>query len=390
MAEDIEIFFVVGEASGDQHAALVAEHLLQRPGVCLYGAGGPHMRAAGVEVEFASGNWGTVSIAQALPRIPPMWVAGLRIQRRLVQRPPDLLVLVDFGGFNVGLSRKLRRRLLPDLKILYYFPPGSWNPRPRDFSFLAPTVDAVATPFEYSARMLQQAGIPATWVGHPVLDRLAPVADREAFRRQHNLPAGEPVIGLLPGSRPPERRCLGPQFLRTVAWLHGRVPRARFLWSVLPGRRYSRLDHRAAHTPGVQVVEDSALLMQGADLVITAMGTATLEAAAADCLTVTAYRGSLGMWLQYRFMDLGTDLYALPNILLGERVIPELIHKEATPENLGRQVLRLWQDSDCQNEMRAALAQVRAKLGPPGASRRTAEIIYRLARGERAELAIKP
>lgn len=379
-AKQIEVFFVVGEVSGDRHAALVAQHLLQRPGVRLYGAGGPHMRAAGVQVEFASESWGTVSIARALPRIPPMWIAGLRIQRRLVQRPPDLLVLVDFGAFNVGLSRKLRR-LLPDLKILYYFPPGSWNPRRRDFSFLAPLVDAVATPFEYSAQALTAGGVPATWVGHPVLDRLAPGADREAFRREHNLPLGEPVIGLLPGSRSFERQLLGPQFLGAVEWLCGRIPRARFLWSVLPGRGYSRLDQRAAHTPCVRVVEDSTLLLQGADLVLTAMGTATLEAAAADCLTVAAYRGSLGMWLQYRFMDLGTDLFALPNILLGRQALPELLAKEVTPENLGREVLRLWQDHDCQSEMKAALAQVRAKLGTPGASRRTAEMIWHLARG---------
>ncbi len=373
---------VAGEPSGDLHAALVAEALRERHPVRLRGAAGPRMRAAGVVADYRSDNWGTVSLSQALSRIVYLWLTGLVILRGLKRRPPDVVMPVDFRAFNIGWAHRLRHRI-PGPKILYYFPPGSWNPQPRDCGWLAHIVDAVATPFAHSARNLRKCGVPAYWVGHPVLDRLAPPADRAAFRREHNLPEGNPVVGILPGSRALERNCLGSPLLETVGWLRQRLPEASFLWSVLPWREPFRLDRQAANTPGVTPVEDSAVLLQGADLVITAMGTATLEAAAADCLPIAVYRGTPGMWLQWKCTALARmPAFALPNILLGEKIVPELLHTEVAPERVGAEVLSIWEDAARQARLHQALAEVRRRLGSPGASQRTAEMIWRLAHGE--------
>jgi len=392
MDEEIEVYMVAGEPSGDLHAAMVAECLRANYPVRLRGAAGPRMRAAGVAADYCSENWGTVSFSESLSRIIYLWLTGLVILRGLKRRPPDVVMPVDFRAFNVGWAHRLRHRI-PGPKILYYFPPGSWNPQQRDYRWLAHIVDAVATPFAHSARNLRACGVPAYWVGHPVLDRLAPPADRAAFRREHNLPEGRPVIGILPGSRAIERNCLGKALLETTDWLRRRLPEASFLWSLLPWRKPFRSDRQAAETPGVTLVEDSAILLQAADLVITAMGTATLEAAAADCLPVTVYRGTPGMWLQWKFTALAKmPAFALPNILLGRKAVPELLHNEVTPERVGGEVLRLWQDAEQRQELRRALAEVRARLGTPGASRRTAEMIWRLAHGETdfEDLALSP
>jgi lipid-A-disaccharide synthase len=253
----------------------------------------------------------------------------------------------------------------------------------RDRSWLAPLVDLVVTPFAHSARLLRASGVPAVWVGHPVLDRLAPVADREAFRAGHGLPERGPVIGVLPGSRALERHCLGPALVQTVGWLRERLPAATFLWSVMPGRGLDRTDRAAAALPAVRVVNDSSLVMQGADLVVTAMGTATLEAAAAGCPLVAVYRGTGAMWLQWKLLGVGTNMYAMPNILLGEKLVPELVEEQAQPARIGAEVLGLLQDPGRREQLQAALVRVRAELGTPGASRRTADLVERLARGER-------
>ncbi|HEY3397271.1 MAG TPA: hypothetical protein VGM19_06365 [Armatimonadota bacterium] len=388
MPKALDVFMVAGEPSGDLSASLVAA-CLRDAGATLRGAAGPLMRAAGVEPLFPSESWGTMGLGDSLRRVPLLYRRMRQLAASLVAEPPDVLVLVDFGAFNVRLARRVRRAR-PELPILYYFPPSSWDPRPRDRSWLAPLVDAVATPFAHSARLLQQDGVPAVWVGHPVLDRLAPVTDRAEFRRRHDLPAGAPVIGLMPGSRALERKCLSRPLLETVKWLAPRLPEARFLWSVLPQGPRVAADAEALRLPGVQGVADSATLLSAADLVITAMGTATLEAAAVDCLPLTVYRGNAAMWLQWKLTDLGTDLYAMPNILLGEKVIPELVHREVKAARLGAEVLEVWGDPRRQAQLHEALGRVRAALGTPGASQRTAEMILRLGRGEPLPVGIEP
>ncbi len=382
MDKETYVYTVAGEPSGDLHASMVVRCLQDRHPARFRGAAGPMMRAAGVEADYHSDNWGTVSFTGAFSRIVYLWLTGLVILRRLKSCPPDVVMPVDFGAFNMGWTWRLHDRI-PSAKILYYFPPGSWRPQSRDYRRLAAITDAVATPFAHSTRHLRACGVNAYWVGHPVLDRLQPPADRAAFRQEHGLPAGNPVIGLLPGSRTLERKLLGAPLLETVTWLRQRLPQATFLWSQLPWRAPFAVDQQAEATPGVTLVQDSATLMQASDLVITALGTATLEAAAADCLQVAVYRGTWGMSLQYKYGSVSKmPAFAMPNILLGRKLVPELLQADVNPERLGGEVLNLWQDPQRQLEMRDGLARVRDLLGTPGASCRSAEMLWRLAQGD--------
>lgn len=377
MTPDQEIFFVSGEPSGDLHAALLVRQLAAWPGLKLTGAGGSRMRQAGVEIDFDSSDWGTVSLSESLPRVPYLLAQKGRMVRLIAQRRPALLLLVDFRAFNVRLARSVRRHC-PSQRIVYYFPPSSWSRQQQDWSFLVELTDAVITPFKWSAENLAACGVQARWVGHPVIDRIRPPADRAEFRRNCGLPSGEPVIGLLPGSRAVERRCIGPQLLGAAGVIKSRLPAAHFLWSVWPPDQPGRLDRRADNLDYISCLDNSEMLVMASDLVITAAGTATLEAAAAGCPMIMVYRGTWPMVIQYWLSDLGTQFYAMPNIIAKRPIVPELTQWDVNPERIAEEIVALYHNSERWDQMKRGLAEVRAALGPPGASERAAQIVAEL------------
>jgi len=377
MNQQPEVFFVTGELSGDIHAADLARELARMTDVRLTGAGGPYMRKAAVITDFDSTNWGAMGLPQAIRKIPYLLLQKKRIVNMIKQRQLALLVLVDFGAFNVRLARTVRQAC-PDQRIMYYFPPSSWRRRPHDWSFLAELVDMVATPFKWSAQQLRNSGVAAHWVGHPVIDRFSDQQDAADFRRQQNLPGGDPVVGLMPGSRNVERNCIGPQLLAAAELLHSELPEAHFLWSLLPEAQSSRLDRRAANADYITSLADSRTLILASDIVVTASGTATLEATAALRPLIMVYRGTLAMQIQARFMDFGTDYFAMPNIIAQRRIVPELIQNEVNPQRLCQEVIDLYTDRARQEQMKQQLAKARAELGAPGAARRAAQLAMTL------------
>jgi lipid-A-disaccharide synthase len=375
-------FFVTGEASGDRHAAPVAAELLAR-GWRVDAVGGPWMQAVGVNLVQDSTHWGAVGVPESARKAPGLYLRSRLLLLHIRRLAPDVVVLVDFGFFNVRMARLLRR--FSRARIFYYFPPGSWRQQPRDWSALAALTDCIATPFARNAQFLTDSGANAHWVGHPVAEALEPVADRAAFREANGLPRGEPVIGLLAGSRRMERQWLGPVLLDAAARLHARFPGARFAWSSFPrlGALEHRLARRAVATGYVDLVADGYALLRGCDLVLVAMGTATLEAAAAVTPMVTAYDGpTLGKWLAVKVLRQSQPFYAMPNIMLGRLAVPEIVpagvSDRITGERLADAAGALLADSARLEAMRHDLRQVRAALGEPGVARRTADLIETL------------
>ncbi len=377
MRPNQEIFFVAGEPSGDLHAAGLARQLVRWRGLKLTGAGGAEMRRVGVQTDIDSSGWGTVGLAESLRRVPYLLFQKGRMVRLITQRQPALVLLADFGAFNVRLARSVKRHC-PGQRVAYYFPPSSWSRQQRDWSFLAQLTDLVITPFKWSAEILSACGVEVQWVGHPVIDRISPPTDRAEFRRQHDLPTGEPVIGLLPGSREVERRCIGPQLLAAAEVIKSSLPAAHFLWSVWPPEQPGRLDRRADEIDGITSLGNSDTLIMASDMVITAAGTATLEAAAAGCPMIMVYRGTWPMVIQYWLSDFGTQFYAMPNIVVQRSVVPELIQWDVNPKRISEEVMAIYHNAARWDQMKRDLAEVRAALGPPGASRRAAEIIAEL------------
>ncbi|MGD9496734.1 MAG: lipid-A-disaccharide synthase [Armatimonadota bacterium] len=374
------IFVVAGEPSGDQHAALLGEALLRRRDLVLAGVGQRRMREAGFDLLCDSSGWSAIGVAESLRRVPVLLGRMRRIVGHLLSSPPDLLVLVDFGAFNVRLARRVRRNGEPP--TLYYFPPRSWS-RQADYRRLAGLVDRVATPFAWSEARLRAAGIDATWVGHPVVDRIRPLrrAERNELRAKLGLDDAATVIGLLPGSRPTEVACNGPQMLGAAREVLREMPDTACLLSVapsLPRRLLEAQVRRAGLEERVTLVEGVTDAVGAADLVITSAGTATLEAAAALCPMIVAYRGTTLMSLEKRLRRFSAVFVGMPNIVAGERIVPELIDLEANAAQMARMALALLRDAGAMEGMRQRLVKVREQLGEPGVSDRVATMALQM------------
>ena len=378
------VFVVAGEASGDQHAAMLGEALAERSPVRLVGVGQERMRQAGFELILDSTGWSAITFTQALKLIPKLFVKAKQIRGWIVRNRPDLVVLVDFGAFNVRLARQIKPG--SDLKVLYYFPPRSWSRSARGYERIAHLVDRVATPFPWSAELLGEAGIDATWVGHPVIDRIAPLDDAGPLRAQLGLRPDAPVIGILPGSRPTEIRCNGPQALGAAKIIREELPDAEILLSLAPGARAEVLERQArrAGLPDVRIARGTRDIVRAADLVITSSGTATLEAAAAGCPMVAFYRGTALMRLELRLRRRHFTHIAMPNIIADRRVMPEFVDDQATAPALAEAALSLLQEPDQLERMRDELLTVRDALGEPGVSGRVAEIGLEMLSGSGA------
>jgi lipid-A-disaccharide synthase len=384
-----DIFFITGEASGDLHAAPVAA-ALRAQGWHVVGAGGPQMAQAGAEIVADSLLWGAMGVPDSLRKFPYLWVQSRMLLRQVIRRRPAVVVLVDFGTFNSRMALYLRRLGWP--RIFHYFPPGSWRQEPRDWSRFAALTDRVATPFARNAEFLRASGIDAHWVGHPAVDALQPVADRIRLRRELGWPAEGPVVGILPGSRIMERQVLGPRFLQAAELIRQRLPQATFVWSAFPriGRLERRLQARA-RAMGIEVFEEeSHRILQACDLLLVAMGTVTVEAAAALTPMVCAYDGSrLAKWIAGRLLHQAQRFYAMPNLLLGGEAVPEIVPRtpaEAiTAQALAEAALGVLEDPQRRAQMICQLRQVRELLGPPGVAKRVAELIIDLAQSNGEE-----
>lgn len=370
------IFVVAGEPSGDRHAALLGVELCARAPVALAGVGQRLMRAGGFDLLCDSAGWSAIGVAESLRRVPMLHRHMRTIVRHLRSSPPDLLVLVDFGAFNVRLARRLQRQGRPP--VLYYFPPRSWS-READYRGLAGLVDRVATPFAWSVERLHAVGLDATWVGHPVVDHITPPSapERAELRRALGVDTASTVVGLLPGSRPQEIGAIGPTLLGAARIIAAERPATRFVLSVAPSSDERVLYHqveRAELADRVTLRSGVTEIVRAADLVLTASGTATLEAAAALCPMVVVYRGTGLMKLEMAARRARFDYVALPNIVAAAGVVPELLAEDATPENMAAVALELLGNPAAAQAMRDRLVKVRAQLGPPGVSGRVAQM----------------
>jgi len=348
------------------------------------------MAQAGAEIVADSLLWGAMGVPDSLRKFPYLWVQSRMLLRQVIRRRPAVVVLVDFGTFNSRMALYLRRLGWP--RIFHYFPPGSWRQEPRDWSRFSALTDRVATPFARNAEFLRASGIDAHWVGHPAVDALQPVAHRIRLRRELGWPAEGPVVGILPGSRIMERQVLGPRFLQAAELIRQRLPQATFVWSSFPriGRLERRLQARA-RAMGIEVFEEeSHRILHACDLLLVAMGTVTVEAAAALTPMVCAYDGSrLAKWIAGRLLHQAQRFYAMPNLLLGGEAVPEIVPRtpaEAiTAQALAEAALGVLEDPQRRAQMICQLRQVRELLGPPGVAKRVAELIIDLAQSNGEE-----
>jgi lipid-A-disaccharide synthase len=380
-----DIFIAAGEPSGDRWAAgLIRELLDLSPNARVRGLGGPLMRTAGAQIICDSSGWAAIGAAEAVRVAPAVLLGMRRIREELSLRPPDVLVLIDFGAFNVRLARWARRT---PMKILYYFPPRSWSRR-SSLAQLADLVDAIATPFPWSASGLSGRRARVEWVGHPLLDEVrpldparepaAPRKDRDAAAQELGLDPHRPIVALAPGSRRAELERHLPLLREVARRLEMLMPGVQFILARAPSAPSSisaGFPHRTVVTEGLN---PDALRLS--DAAVVSSGTATLELAILGVPMVVVYRASPLVALEFFLTKLlrgDIRWVSLPNIIAEREVVPELLGRCASPGQIVSALMRLL-DSGQAERVRCELKQVVETLGLPGASERTARMVLEL------------
>jgi lipid-A-disaccharide synthase len=326
----VRLGVLAGEASGDILGAPVLAALRARfPDLVIEGIGGPLMEAQGLRSLFSMERLSVMGLVEPLKRLPEL----LRIRRAVLKHfsanPPDLFLGIDSPDFNLRLELQLRAR---GVTTAHLVSPSVWAWRQGRVHKIKRAVDLMLCLFPFETAIFTRHGIPAQFVGHPLADEIAPQPDRGAARRALGLPAGARVLALLPGSRAAELRLLAPVFLQAAALLRQDDPGLGLVLPAASAARLAELEQLLAGYGSLDVrlvPGRSREVMAAADAVLLASGTATLEAALLKRPMVVAYRTGALNWLALRLL-VKTPYAALPNILAGRALVPELLQGEAT------------------------------------------------------------
>lgn len=372
-----KVVIVAGESSGDLYGAKLAEAMATiSPQVKLYGIGGSEMERKKVKLLFSSSELAVVGATEVLEKIGHIWRAWRQMKRFIKESKPHLAVLIDYPGFNLRLAKVLKANAVP---ILYYVSPQVWAWRSGRIKKIAQRVAKMAVILPFEAPLYEQAGVDVEFVGHPLLDILDQGLSREKARRQLGVSADALFIGLLPGSRGKEVKNLLPPLLGAAEILAADFPRSRFMIPLA-----SAIDREMVQgyitqcgLP-IEIVEGRAFtVMKAADLLLMASGTATLEGAIAGCPMVIIYRLSLLSYVIGRML-IKVKCIGLANIVVGRKVVPELIQGEVTPQRIALEARKILQDHTRSEEIKDEFRLITDKLGGRGASHRVARIALQM------------
>jgi lipid-A-disaccharide synthase len=361
------IFISAGEESGDLHGAALARALRERfPQARLIGLGGARMQAEGVKLLAGLNELAVMGFAEVIRHLPFFIRLRNQVFDMLASERVDLVIPIDYPGFNLRLARHAKASGIP---VLYYIAPQVWawhKSRVRD---LARDADEVAVVLPFEEDFLRRGGVNARFVGHPLLDRPEPEQSRDARVRADGLDPHRPILALFPGSRAQEVRRHLELFQAAADLVVARRPDAQPVVGIPRG-----IDRALYADARYRLVESAGGLLAYATAAIAKSGTTTLEAALATTPLVVAYRMNAANYALARRV-VKVPHIALANLIADERVAPEFVQDAATPAALAGAVLPLLDaESDERKQMVAGLARVRERLGGAGASRRVAEL----------------
>ena len=368
-----------GEASGDLYAgALTRELLTLDPTLAISGLGGPQFAAAGGRLVDDYRELSVTGLTEWIPKLPRLLAARRRLVAAAEAVRPDAVVLIDFSGFNFRLAPAIRRLGVP---VIYYISPQIWASRAGRLDTIRAIADRVLVIFPFEAAIYEKGGVPVEFVGHPLIDLARPSATRERFLADRGLSPSAPTVALLPGSRPNEVSRILPDLAGAARLVRRELPAAQFVVARAPHLDSALFDPVRpgdAACPFTVVEGDTDTVLASADVALTASGTATVQAALHDTPMVVVYRmAPFSYQLARRVVTL--DTIGMVNLIAGEKVAPELVQDAFTPEAVAREAISMLTDRDRAARIRLGLATVRARLGGPGASRRAAEAILRIA-----------
>ena len=368
-----------GEASGDLYAgALVNALRTFDPAIRVSGFGGERLRTAGADLVGDYRGLTVTGLVEALGVLRRSWRMLDAIGAAARDLRPDVFVAIDFPDFNFRLLPVMRRLAVP---IVYYVSPQLWAWRPRRIRTIKKYVDKMLVIFPFEEDLYLRAGVPVEFVGHPLVDLASVTVPPDRFLKAQGLQAGRPVLALLPGSRPSELRHNLPPMAAAVPLIAAAVPGLQVVVARAPALDEALFAPlavvREAGVPLAIVDRATDDVLAASDAAVTASGTATVQAALHGRPMVIVYRLSP---MTYRigrpFVHVAA--YGMVNLVAGRPVVPELIQDAFTPAAVAREAVSLLTDRARAEAMRRDLAEVRARLGDPGASRRAAEAVLRM------------
>jgi lipid-A-disaccharide synthase len=366
-----KVLFVAGEASGDLHAAGVAASLRRiRPELLLAAVGGRRLAEEGVQLIHRDEQLGVMGFLDVVRHVPRHFLL-LRTMRKMFDRGEvAVLVLIDYPGFNMKVAAAAKKAAVP---VLYYVTPQVWAWGAGRLPKLAQLVTKAAVILPFEEPLLRGFGIDATFVGHPLLDRAVSMPTKVEAREALRLPLNTRVLALFPGSRQQEIDRHIDDFVATGKELQRRIPGLQVLVSVAPtvALDSARCPFRLVHSASLSV-------LRAADVALCKSGTTTLEAAIADCPLIVAYRtGRINYALARRFVKVPN--IGLVNVVAGREIAREFIQDAIVPSEMADALAALLDDGPRRQELLAGLAEVRSKLGSPGAADRVARMASDLA-----------
>ncbi len=368
------ISFVAGDPSGDVHAAhLVRALLSQNDNLRFSGLGGPRMQEAGVELLSDLTKASAIGPSDALKHIGTLREAKKAFEEHLVATKPDLVILVDFGDFNLPFIAPMVKQ--HGIQLAYFISPQLWAWGRWRLRYVKQYVDHMIVLLPFEQEFYAKAGVQATWVGHPIIEETQATRSAEETAEILGLSPMRMTVGLLPGSRHSEVRRLLPAFIQAAEALSKHMPGLQFVLSQSPNlddALFTAAD--TTHCKIIKTKEPLANILQTLDATFVASGTATLQTALHQVPMVVAYKTTWPTFLFARMLLKIPDI-ALVNVIAGKRLVPELLQNQVAPKKLCKALLPLLRDTALITETRLGLAKVKERLGKPGAIDRAATTV---------------
>lgn len=372
-----KILISAGEASGDIHAAAVTAALKKiDSAIEVFGMGGDALRAAGGEVLFDIKDHGVMGFVEVIKKLPDLFKLRSDFARVMDERQPDCLVVVDYPGFNMKLAKVAHDKGIP---VVSYIAPSAWAWNKGRAKNVAKIVDKVACIFPFEYDVYKEAGAPVEFVGHPLLDIVKPAWERTEAEAWVGKQPGHPLVLLMPGSRLMEIEKMLPNLLAGAKLLKKQLPEVQFAMPRAGTIPLELLQSKIkASGLDIKITEGHNYdLFSVADLALATSGTVTLEAALCGLPSIIVYRTSaLNAFIARRVINIPN--IGLPNIVAGRQILPELLQEEFTPANVAKTAVELLAP-ERRPQLEADLAFMKARLGEPGAVKRVAQLILRIA-----------
>ncbi len=353
-----KVFIITGEYSGDIHASCVVKALRAKcPDVEIEGIGGENLRSCGVKLFSDQKKMGVMGISLKI------LVDHISLGKRVVdyitkEYKPDLVVLIDYGAFNLNVSKFLKRA---GIKVFYYIPPQVWASRKWRINTIKKNIDKVLCIFPFEKELYENLGIKTHYCGHPLVSQLPPKADRTEFFKKHGLDPARRLVSIFPGSREFELKNLAKLFIKSALDLQKKHPELQFCISHAPNLPDKVYDKYIKGTDFKVIKGENQALLSVSDALILASGTVALEASLYQTPMIISYRGPFIFYLIY-LMVRCINMVCLPNIISGKFIVPEILEHHATVHNISYNVEKLLYDKQAREEQINGLKGVRELL----------------------------